>query len=216
MFHKTFLSIMRGEDSLDKIYNKLTRNGVSTMNFDILPKNADTVITSAPFLLQSIKREQELIETNKDYYVARDILTNTYYICYNNVLMLDVDTTSNIDDVLTKLEQETDKCFSIYKSHNGYHIFCLSHRFEYRDKSTCEFMLKYDCDFYYTVYTYIRGFSVRLNKKFTENENEQLYEFVGYVGNKDNIDVKLKRLVQKHIDLSIKYKQTINLQNFFI
>lgn len=143
MFHKTFLRIIRGKDSLDKIYNKLEGDGVSAMNFDILPKNVDTVITSAPFLLQSIKREQQLIETNKDYYVARDILTNTFYICYNNVLMLDLDTTSNIDDVLTKLEQETDKCFSIYKSHNGYHIFCLSHRFEYRDKRTCDFMLKY-------------------------------------------------------------------------
>jgi hypothetical protein len=214
MFHKSFLCILRGEDALDKLYHQLTDSGVSAMNFDLLEKNADTIERAAPFLLQSIKREQELIETKKDYYVARDVLTNTYYICYKDVLMLDIDR-NDVIDIQSRLEREQDKCFSVYKSRNGYHIFCLSHRFKYRDRQTTEFLLKYDCDFYYTAYAYIRGFSVRLNRKFTENENDEMYSFVGYIGDRSKTDKALQKLVDKHLQFAQRYEHTVNLQNIF-
>jgi len=219
MFHKSFLGILRGEDALDKVYNKLISSGVTGMNFDLLPKTAETIEKAAPFLLQSMKKEQELIETNKEYYVARDISTNTYYICYKDILMLDIDTSKSDDDmndILSRLQKEENKCFSVYKSTNGYHIFCVSHRFNYRDTTTIEFMLKYSCDFYYTAYAYIRGYSVRLNRKFTENMLNKMYTFVGYVGDEKTMDKSIDKLVRKHLDLSKKYDNSINLQTFFV
>lgn len=165
LFHHSFLNILRGEDPLDLSHDGLCKD----IDIDSMPRSAETVVHIAPIMLQGVKREQELVETNKDYYVAKDISTNTYYMCYKNVLMIDIDihklqSELSEADVLKHFSGIERHCFKIYKSRNGYHVFCLSRTFEYRDKTTVDFMLTNFSDFYYTVYSYIRGWSVRLKK----------------------------------------------------
>ena len=206
MFHHTFLKILKGEDPLENNVMKEFQN----INFDVLPKTAETIVKIAPFMLKAIKKQQELIETTENYYVACDIPTNTYYMCYKNVLMLDIDKKTNpdltdafISNYFSKLQ---DYCFRIYKSQGGYHVFCVSQPFDYRDYDTVKFMLDHKADFYYTVYCYIRGFSVRLNKKFYENDTTPLYIDLGLFGNEALLHKNMDKLVNVHIKYIKKYQ----------
>lgn len=198
MHHTTFLNILKGLDPLEhKKYD----------TFDIYSTDSDSIIETAPYYLQGVKREQILIETNKDYYIARDSKTNTVYICYKNILMLDFD---NDDvDVLNLLQSESDKSFKIYKTKRGYHAFCISQPFEYRNKETVEYMLKFPVDVDYIRYCYIRGFCTRLNRKFEES-NGDLYEYIT-ITNEGLVNKDLEKLVDLHIKKSKKYKNEINM-----
>lgn len=214
LFHHSFLKILRGEDPLEHISKNLTKD-FKSINFDVLPKTTITIKQIAPILLDSIKCDQELLKSTDDYYVARDISTNVIYICFKELLMIDIDQQKNsqtfTDNSILDHFNFPDKCFHIFKSNNGYHVFCISQPFIYRNEETSQFMLDNFCDFYYCVFSYIRGFSVRLNKKFNEYEVSQLYIDLGVTGNKESIDPRLQTLVHKHISLVNKYKDTLNI-----
>lgn len=210
LFHQTFLTILRGQDELQ--YNT---SRILPIEIDTLPKNTETILKVAPVMLEGVKREQELLETNKEYYVAKDISTNTYYMCYKDVLMIDIDLHKTSDeltelDVTRHFSNIPGHCFKIYKSKNGYHVFCLSHRYSYRKEETIEFMLNNFSDFYYTVYAYIRGWSVRLNKKF--NEIDSMYKCLGVFGDIHCRDLDIERLVDKHIQYVKRFDTTNNIQ----
>ena len=92
MFHKSFLNILMELDPLE------------TQEYDslkIYSENVDDIIETSPYYLQGVKREQLLIETANNYYIARDFKTNTIYICYKNILMLDFDNIDNNHFVVT-------------------------------------------------------------------------------------------------------------------
>jgi hypothetical protein len=205
MFHKSFLDILRGTDPLCKY----DLSEFDSIDFDLLPRTSNGIIKIAPILLRRIKREQELIETDKDYYIGKDLSTGTIYMCFRDLMMIDIDiakTEIDANDILSKFEK-SDKCFRIFKSTNGYHAFCISERFDYRKPETLDFMLEYNSDFYYIVYCYIRGFSVRLNKKFFE-KTDKLYVDMGLFGNTEVINLELNKLVDKHISY---ISDTINI-----
>lgn len=203
-FHHTFLNILNGTDPLNK---HIDIN--SNFDFNILPKTFNTIQKISPFLIHKIKKEQELLETNYNYYIARDISDNTIYICYKNLLMLDIDTDTL--DILSLLSTTTLKnmSFDVYKTKNGYHAFCISHEFNYKSQEAIELMLNNHSDFYYTCFTYIRGWCVRLNKKFNETNN-QIYTHLCIIDN-NNINKDLLNLSQMHFKLIDKYSDTLNL-----
>lgn len=212
-FHTTFIDILIGLDPLDEKFKKIEKLNYK-FNYDILPKTFDSITKIAPILMQSIKKEQELIETAKDYYIARDILDNTIYACFKELMMIDIDVYRNSDPwhkmddvkVVEHFSKIQDKSFMIYKSLNGYHVFCTSHKVEYyRSEENVEFMLKNYCDYYYCIFSYIRGYCVRLNKKFHEN-SESSYSLLASVGKEEIINTDLVNLVEMHNNLSIKYK----------
>jgi hypothetical protein len=210
MFHRTFLSLVSGEDPLEVEIGPEVKN----VNFDMLPRNVDTIHRLAPIFLKSMKREQELLKTHSDYYVARDLSTNVIYVCFRDLLMVDIDRQKVSGEIMTDqtiLERfdVLDKCFHVFKTRNGYHIFCISQAWVYRDNTTMQFMMDNFCDFYYCVFSYIRGFSVRLNRKFSENL--PLYTDLGLTGNTSLVEPRLESLVSKHIKLVDKYKSTLNL-----
>ncbi len=214
MFHQSFLTIMRGLDPIDTIehYNK---TNVRNTNLDLLPKIPETVVKIAPFLMQTMKKQQRLEESCKDYYVATDVQTGVVYICYKSLMMIDIDT-KNIPDITDKFIIDhfsafDDKCFRVFKSGGGYHVFCVSEEFDYRNTETVKFMLDNFVDFYYCVYCYIRGFSVRLNKKFYEHTDTPLYQDMGLCGNTQLVKQSLQELVDKHITLVAKYKETLSM-----
>jgi len=206
---KTFQTIQENKDILDKTYSFIKNIGINcNFDFNILPKNVDTVKKIAPILLQTIKKEQELIEDTEDYYIAKDIQTNTFYICYKNLLMIDIDNNNNTSftesEIINHFSNLNNYSWMIYKSNGGYHIFCTSETFEYRNLKTINFMIENHCDFYYSIFSYIRGFCTRLNKKSTEPLNTPLYKLIKVINdensNKDLIKLVLKHTTTKYIN----------------
>lgn len=203
-FNTTFLDILQGKDSLDIIYNECISNGINKFNFNILPKTVDNAVRIAPFLLQNMKKQQRLIETTNDYYIAQDTFDNTMYICFKNLMIIDIDDKSLSEtDIINNFSLKKDS-FSIYSSRNGYHVFCISKKMKYRDRETISFMIDNFCDFYYSVHSYIRGFCVRLNQKFDENEFP--YKFIKIIDN-GNIDQGLLELTNKHYKFTEHYSK---------
>lgn len=160
--------------------------------------------TLSPYLLEGMVRPQRLLQNKKNYYVAQDLSTNTYYICYKHLMMLDIDFYKGVtsEDVMEKLEKlaiDSNLLLDIFSSRNGIHAFVVSREFNFLQQKSVEFMLKAGCDFYYMAYSYLRGWSVRLNRK-TREESVQMYEFLGRVGNGKPLK-HLDELVHLHLEL---------------
>jgi hypothetical protein len=212
LFHRSFLKIMDGGDELEDNYDP---NTIQFGDEYDSPKTSEAIADIAPKLLQGVKREQRLIKTTPLYYVAQDIKTNTVYICYRDVLHIDIDYKSypelRDDDVISHFNDIPNRTFRIYKSYGGYHVFCTSHRFQYRDLQTVEFMLNNMCDFYYAAYCYIRGFSVRLSKKFFEDPSTPTYKFLCDVGDAQLVNDDIVKLVDLQYSLSKQYSGVLSL-----
>lgn len=209
LFHKTFLNILENKDSLIRDTHQEKYNLEIINETDV--KSYDDVLNMAPHFIHGVKRQQTLIKTSNDYYIARDQITNTVYICYKNVLTIDIDNGGVDIDIIKKKLSGVPETFRIYKSKRGYHIYCTSKLFDYRSKESVDFMLDNFCDPYYCIYSYIRGYCTRLNNKFN-SEREQLYEYIGKVGTADEIG-RILYLVNLMEGYSKKYKGEINLNN---
>jgi hypothetical protein len=209
LFHKTFLNILENKDPLiNNTYHQIEKNDLETI-YKI--QSVDDVIHMAPIFVHGVKRQQTLIKSSNDYYIARDQLTNTVYICYKHLLTIDIDNPDLHLDTIKKKLLDIPETFRIYRSKRGYHIYCTSREFDYRSKHSAEFMLDNFCDPYYCVYSYIRGYCTRLNNKF-DCEGMQIYEYIGRVGVADEID-RLLHLINVMERYSKKYKNDINLNN---
>lgn len=208
LFHTSFLQILSGSDPLEQGEGE----GLGTPLRSELC-SADDIVKTARQYIDGVKRPQSLVETHVDYYIARDLKTNTVYMCYKRVLMLDIDNAElEIDDLLQRLPG--DLSFQIYKTAKGYHVFCVSRTFDYRNRETVEFMYSFKdlgVDIDYIRYCYIRGFCVRLNKKF-DGEMRDNYMYVTTT-NPQLLDVTLKDLVDLHIKKCVDYKSDLNLAN---
>ena len=164
-----------------------------------------------PYLRGAMIRPQEVCIDTDDYYVAIDQMTTTAYICYKNLLMIDIDfykegQTRTEAELLEQLQHYCNKghhgrqghTFAIYRTRNGLHAFLISERADYNKDKYLQMMLDNGCDFFYVVYSYLRGWSVRLNKK--EADLNDVYEKIGYVGNGPR-DPHLEKLVALHLNI---------------
>ncbi len=155
-------------------------------------------------MLSNMIRPQRLIFDSDIFYVACDMITNTYYICYKYLLMIDIDFYKNEKNNYDIFDGCNKSCWKLYKSRNGIHAFLVSKKIEYNTDKAITKLLKYGSDFYYTIYCYLRGFCVRLNRK--KNEDEITYTFIKYAGNTDLINDKLNKLVNIHIEFIDLFK----------
>ena len=169
----------------------------------------DLVEIMAQTLHRGVVKPQRLLVDESDYYVAIDLMTNTYYVCYRTLMMVDIDyykegcISRSIEDLMKIFEEYCARhpglLFRIYKSRGGVHGFLVSHKSDYKTGEAITRMLDLDCDFYYSIYSYIRGWSVRLNRK-KKDTTTQLYEYIGTVG--DGVeDNHLGKLTDLHINL---------------
>jgi sugar-specific transcriptional regulator TrmB len=202
LFHKSFLNILEDKDPLQK------NNYTEMQAIDLAITDSDDVVNLAHRFISGVKRPQHLIKTRDDYYIARDTLTNTVYICFRNLLTIDIDRDFENDIIINHFTR-IPETFRIYRSKRGYHIYCTSREFEYRSKESVDFMLNNNSDPYYCVYSYIRGFCTRLNNKFTDC-GENIYNYVGKVGDKPEI-TRLVKLTEIMMKLSKNYKNDVNL-----
>lgn len=195
------------------------------MRLLILEEDGQTIETArklAPSLKLSLGKPQQLIHDDPDYYIACDMLTNTYYICYRTLLMVDIDFYKNSDSDEEKakpIEQRQNEIiqlineygmkhkflFDIYRSRNGVHAFLINHSSNRENDDDLQIMLDLKCDFFYVVYSCIRGWSVRVNRKSKESVME--YPFLKRVG-KGKPDDHLLNLVKLHINLIDVFKAT--------
>lgn len=169
----------------------------------------------APSLRLTLGKPQQLIHDDPDYYIANDMLTNTFYICYRTLLMVDIDFYKSNDseeqkakspdvrqqeivDKIKAYSEEKGWLFDIYRSRNGVHAFLINHSSDHQCDEDLQIMLDLECDFFYVVYSFIRGWSVRLNRK--EREVVMSYEFISRVGH-GHPDPQLCKLVQLHLNL---------------
>ncbi len=168
-------------------------------------KNVELVQLLADVLISKVIKPQRLILDAEDYYIAIDMLTNTYYVCYRQLLMIDIDFYKykiEEKEILEKIEAyalKNNLCFQIYKSQNGIHAFLVNKYCDYRDNKYLQIMLDLGCDFYYIVYSYLRGWCVRLNRKKRDTSAE-LYQYIKKVG-VEKEDDHLMKLTSLHINL---------------
>lgn len=191
MFYQTFLDLTN--DKLPFIVDDESAKLFKDRNFSkfmIEKEESVFAIKVMSYIMHhGILKPQQLLIDNEDYYVAIDCFTNTYYICYRDLMMIDVDrykinNRMNVDileDIKLKLKNYPQYFFRIYQSRNGYHIFIINKSMNYRDEETIKLQLELGSDFYYTVFCYLRGWSVRLNKKKGEDNNDILYTWIGDV-----------------------------------
>ena len=162
------------------------------------------------------KGKQQIIEDNIDYYIAKDISKNTYYICFKNFMLIDIDCSyKQYYEIMEKLckfcEKNREFNFSLYKSSNGIHVYCMSHKLNYKSQKIMELMLFLYGDFFYVSKCYIRGWSTRLNRKISEyfqlincNNSKTIYTYMGSIGYGDSIPIfneyliKMEFLIKKY------------------
>lgn len=184
-------------------------------------RNATTVQTIAPHLRRKIVKPQQLIYDDPDYYIAEDMITSTYYVCYRELLMVDLDfykdevdpnrertPEERLDDITSTIEkycqEHPELRFRLFRSQNGIHAFLISHRACYRDPKWIDLMLDLGADFYYVVFSYLRGWSVRVNRK-RRDRSEVLYTYLCEIG-LGKTDENLDKLVKLHVNLIPVFK----------
>lgn len=181
-------------------------NDIDLLDNDIDKKNL--LLKISEYLLIFLFKPQRLILDNVNYYIAIDIRTNTKYICYRDFCILDFDLNKNNynckNDILLYLKNNdilNNIPYILTETNNGYHVYLIDKPRIFNDYETWDFINKFNSDNNYKLYCFIRGFSIRLNKK---NEQEKIVNSVKIINNKkqkiNNYLYNLFLLNLKHID----------------
>lgn len=208
-FYQSFLDLYKRNDSEP---HDIDRTRFREENRELVTKkgkSAEVVAKLAENITRVVCKPQRLLHDDPNYYIAIDMATNTYYICYKNLMMIDIDfykdltwtadqheTNSkvNANQVLDKLAWYSftkDLGFMIYKSKGGLHVFVTSSEQNYKDLESIQLMLDVGCDFYYAVYSHVRGWSVRLNRKIKEDVMK--YDYIDTIGENHNEELVSRR-----------------------
>jgi hypothetical protein len=217
-YYQSYIDLTNKRVELDKRINLQFSDSSFRKHLTSRHVDARLVKEISPYLVKTLIKPQKPIIISDNFYVANDIITNTMYICYKNLLMIDIDLYKqhNGNDIsqmlphcLCQIEQvindwkddeeieernikwNTKKCicencnskcskilrYRLFKSRNGYHAFIISHIFDKNGNLPIQLSIEANCDYFYTIYTYIRGSCVRLNRK--PNEDAPIYTYIG-------------------------------------
>jgi hypothetical protein len=185
------------------------------------------VVELAPYVRSMLAKPQRLLADDDDFYVAIDQMTNTYYVCYRDLLMIDLDnykdpSAATIEERLQKLPRcmcqlQGQICggdrgcgfvYRIFKSRNGYHVFLISHSMDPKSELALKLAIDGGSDYFYIIFSYLRGWSVRLNTKMGEivGDQEELYSYYadlrqGQLSDPIVLDSRQVKLVDLHLRL---------------
>ena len=122
-------------------------------------------------------------------------------IAFKKLMILDYDKIElpYLEDILSKFPYT----FVIYQTYGGYHAYCISDEFDYKQSSTLQLMFNMKCDRFYINFTHYVGFVTRLERKFNREE-EYVEKFVKKIGT--------KKINQKLVDL-VKFKDSLLEKN---
>lgn len=221
LFFSTFIENIQNKsiinDSIDKkYYNVYFRNfllNYFNVNFknnnqydiqEINNNNNKLIEIISNYLITYLNKPQRLLKDNSDYYIAIDMITNTKYICFKDFCILDFDINKNNfsskEEILNYIDNNDILNKLIYyrvETERGYHIYLLDKPREYSDLNTFYFLNNFDSDVYYKFYCYLRGFSIRLSFKDSDNYIYKCIKLVNKCNLKPNI--KLKNLFHIHL-----------------
>lgn len=218
LFYQSFLDLYKSNPEYD---SRLKDRNFRIFLMNKCKRDFTLIKFISNYVHNLILKSQKLIHNDIDYYIAIDMITNTYYICYKHLLMIDIDFYKNDkcydQQSIINLIQEYCNTYSannkndglifrLYQSRNGIHAFLLNKRMNYMDDNSIKLMLDLQCDFYYCIYAHLRGWCVRLNKK--DKDNDILYTYIFDIRSEsDNcenltIDPHLEKLTNLHINLS--------------
>ena len=217
LFYQTFLDILNEDDQLDEA----KQSQICTVGFTNTLKEVnstggltyDLVKEMAPYFKRMLRKPQHLLADNEDYYVAEDEILSYYYVCYRWLLMLDLDWSQLSPEdrqnqlhitlgALPQVIEDRSTLYQVYSSRNGYHIFLVSHKMELGSREAIELMLHARSDPYYTILSYLRGWSVRISRKHNEPPCPRLYEYVCSYGLPDSILPECQTALNVHLQLS--------------
>lgn len=177
-------------------------------------KNIETIKFLREPLTLSMKKPQQCLYNDKDYYLAIDSYTKTYYVCYRNLMMIDMDfgKDGNFKDKKSYLQFLEEYCntnknilLDVYQTRNGVHCFVLDKEHSLNSDESLNLMIGLKCDFYYIIYASIRGWSVRVNRKYGDKKGE-LYKHLGRIGY-GKANPYLEKLVKLHLGFANLFKE---------
>ena len=266
-FYNSYLKLIdedyKYRQQLSILGKKLKHSKFRKFIIETIGMNFMSIIKLSDAMRSLMIRPQRLLTDNENFYIACDMMTNTYYICYKELMMIDIDfykddtkgntkkdtdatdtinstnstdTTKDIgltkddevdtinatdttkdtgltkDDEVDKIKQlfiedikeHPNNCWSLYRTRGGVHAFLLSEKMCYNSQSSCEIMLKFRCDFNYIIYSHLRGWSVRLNRK--QKETEITNEFLCNIGENKYILKDLSKQLDLHNKLIEVFK----------
>ncbi len=169
----------------------------------------------AKSLINRVQKPQRCLKESKNYYIAIDLYTKTKYMCYKDIMLLDVDFNkdgdfTNHDQIILFLKEKVKKhdfVAKVFKSRNGIHAFLIDKKRNFKSKEDIDLMIDCKVDFYYIIYSYIRGWSVRLSRKKDEEISDNgIYQYVDTIGNRQKICSDLENLVDLHYIFSMNEK----------
>lgn len=113
-------------------------------------------------------------------------------------MMLDFDNIT-YSELENKISCYLDKyTFQVYKTTNGFHVYCTSNVFDYSAFSTLQFMYKLGCDPWYISFTKLYGFVVRLSPKIRDGIQDTFIEqFIGTLGETPELESVLNIIAIK-------------------
>ncbi len=213
VFYQSFIdNVTNNEEQIEPIYlEKYFDNYL----FETKGISFDTIKEASYKYLINLRKPQRCISSHNNYYIAVDMLTNIYYLCMKDIMMIDIDFYKNnhfkdqmdVIEFCNKIHTEKSLNFSIFKSNNGIHIFITNKLFNYKDKESIDLMIEMKCDIKYIIFAYIRGWCVRINPK--KNDTYKNYIHIKDIGeaNKEN-----KYLIDLHLKL---YDNFSNYVSYF-
>lgn len=207
LFFQSFLDNIQNEknivDNNNKYYNTFFRSFILE-NFKNKYNNLDNnsnddkindINIIYNFLIPYLNKPQRLLIDHNEYYVAIDMLTNTKYICFKDLCILDFDINKNNyhtkEDILNYINNNSIlKNIAYYRieTERGYHLYLVDKPRLYSKIETFNFINQFNCDDYYKFYCFIRGFSIRLSFKTNDN---YIYKNIKLINNKKNNDKNL-------------------------
>jgi hypothetical protein len=203
-FFDTFTKeVLQADFTLD---NRIKNSGFRKFIIKTHGKTVSTINILRDSLAITIKKPQRCLYADQDWYLAIDTYTSTFYVCYRDLMMIDIDygkgnQYTTYKEVINMLQLYCDKnptvLMDIYQSGKGVHVFMLHQKYDYHLDRSLELMLELECDFYYVIYSSLRGWSVRVNSKI--GESKPIYKSLGRIGTGSPIN-RLECLVKVHIN----------------
>lgn len=215
-FYREFCRLIEDHDELDE---ETTRNMRRSDYRKLLADNAnlDLVKELAKYLKPALRKPQQPLILADNYYSAIDMATNTYYICFRRLLMVDIDNYKLSNFSLGSLPHtaeglEGNLRYRVYTSRNGYHAFLISHEVDHQSDVAISLALAAGSDLFYVVYSHLRGCSVRLNRK--PRETLPIYSYFGDIvqGHTVKADELLdtapvNAVLSSYVDLHVKLSE---------
>lgn len=162
----------------------------------ITPDNLD-ILLKASKCIKQYNNLYRIYKATDDYAIGTHTQESLNFISYRDLLVIDYDNNDDIKNIYEFQKIHPEYVFRVVKTHRGYHVFCTSNGYEHDSIEAIKLQLKLNSDHCYILSCYHRGYSVRTNRKYV-NENE--YNEINIIGTGKE-DPRLLELYQMHLSL---------------